>query len=242
MKKITEKLAASDNDRWKNPPVTIAFLGDSVTQGCFEIYKTGDSSVQTVFDSGSSYSEKVKKLLRTVFPRAQINVVNAGISGDSAPSGLSRLDRDVLSFSPDVLVVCYGLNDVTRGEGHIGDYVRSLCEIFARAKQKGAEVIFMTPNMVNTRVKYNTEKMLMEWEGNTERLQNGGVMDKYMDAARDAAKECGVKVCDCYKKWKTLAAAGADTTELLANAINHPTRDMHWLFAYSLFEEIVFGE
>ncbi len=242
MKKITEKLAASDNDRWANPPVTIAFLGDSVTQGCFEIYKTGENSVQTVFDYANAYSEKVRSLLRSAFPRAQINIINAGISGDGAPSGLKRMQRDVLSFSPDVIVVCYGLNDVHGGESKIGEYEAALKGIFTQGKKSGAEVLFMTPNMMNARVKYNAEKLITEWEGNAEKLQNGGVMDKYMDAARKTAKECGVKVCDCYKKWKALAAAGTDTTELLSNGINHPTREMHNLFAYSLFEEIVFGE
>ena len=29
---------------------------------------------------------------------------------------------------------------------------------------------------------------------------------------------------------------GVDVTELLSNKINHPTREMNWLFAYSLVE------
>ena len=49
-----------------------------------------------------------------------------------------------------------------------------------------------------------------------------------------------VAVCDVYSKWKEMAKT-KDTTLLLANRINHPTREMHQLFADSLFETI-FGK
>ena len=38
------------------------------------------------------------------------------------------------------------------------------------------------------------------------------------------------------RRWKSLAAAGEDTTACLANYINHPTRPMHRLFAEALLE------
>jgi hypothetical protein len=36
-----------------------------------------------------------------------------------------------------------------------------------------------------------------------------------------------------------MAQNGVDTTELLSNKINHPIREMNWLFAYSLVEEMM---
>ena len=60
-----------------------------------------------------------------------------------------------------------------------------------------------------------------------------------MDAAREVAKKYNVPVCDCYAKWKTMHAAGVNVTELLANKINHPTREMNWLFAVSLMETML---
>ena len=38
-----------------------------------------------------------------------------------------------------------------------------------------------------------------------------------------------------------MAARGIDTTVLLANRINHPTQEMHQLFADSLYE-LIFDE
>ena len=46
-------------------------------------------------------------------------------------------------------------------------------------------------------------------------------------------------VCDCYAKWKLLSQNGVDTTALLANGINHPSREMAWMFAYSLLETMM---
>lgn len=51
---IVQKLAARAADNWNAGAVTIAFLGDSVTQGCFELYKKSDGSVETYFDKNSA--------------------------------------------------------------------------------------------------------------------------------------------------------------------------------------------
>jgi hypothetical protein len=69
--------------------------------------------------------------------------------------------------------------------------------------------------------------------------QLSGNLDYYLDAAKDIAKKHGIKVCDIYSKWKKLAECGVDTTELLSNKINHPTRQMNWLFANSLFDTML---
>ena len=62
------------------------------------------------------------------------------------------------------------------------------------------------------------------------------MLDLYLDAAKALCERRGIKVCDCHAKWKKMAENGVDITELLANKLNHPTREMNWLFAYSLVE------
>jgi hypothetical protein len=58
-----------------------------------------------------------------------------------------------------------------------------------------------------------------------------------MENAVALAKNMGVTVCDCYKEWKKISET-QDTTLLLANYINHPTKEMHELFAEKLFRII----
>ena len=52
---ILKKIRAKQADLFA-PPVAIAFLGDSVTQGCFEVYLTSEGAVQTVFEPESGYA------------------------------------------------------------------------------------------------------------------------------------------------------------------------------------------
>ena len=231
--KIAEKLKATTIDRHL-AGVTIAFLGDSVTQGCFELYMD-HGEIKPVFEQRSAYCQRVFDILATLYPRVPVHVINAGRSGDRACKGVHRLERDVLSHAPDLVVVCYGLNDCRRDEGSVSTYQNALREIFATVQARGCELIFMTPNMMNTTVSpHVTDPAMIRVAEDTMGRQNDGIFDAHLDAARTLCAEMGVPVCDCYKIWQDMYRSGVNVTELLSNKINHPTREMHSLFAYEL--------
>lgn len=232
--KIIEKMSAKSRNLYGCEGVTLAFLGDSVTQGCFEIYKIGNG-IETVFDKKSSYEMGVFNILATLYPNVPVNIINAGISGDNAPHGLERVEKDVLRHSPDLTVVCFGLNDCSGGLEGVGRYADALRGIFTKVQASGSELILMTPNMMNTKVSpHMTDPVFVELAEVIARRQNEGVLDAYVEAAKKVACEMNVPVCDCYAIWKRLYECGVDTTELLANKVNHPTREMNKLFAYEL--------
>ena len=233
--KIIEKIAAKGRDRQGQPTPTIAFLGDSVTQGCFEVYYKNDGNLETVFDKSHAYHKYLYDILTVLFPEAPVNIINAGISGDNAPRGAERLERDVLSHHPDLTVVCFGLNDCGKEWEGIPRYTAALRDIFTRLKAAGSEVIFMTPNMMNTRVSAHlSDPDFIAIAEGCAAMQNDGVFDAHIDAAKALCARMGIPVCDCYAIWKTMADSGVDTTELLSNKINHPTREMNRLFAQEL--------
>lgn len=233
--KILEKLAAKAADNSGAPAVTIAFLGDSVTQGCFELTERADEGFDNCHDRGSAYSADVARILGVLYPTVPVNIINAGVAGKDAPHGLERLERDVLSHKPDLTVVCFGLNDCGKGPEKLGEYTDALGKIFDRLTEAGSEVIFLTPNRMADHV---SPQLLSPLFRNIADLiakrQEAGVLDRYMEAAKVLCREKRVPVCDCYEKWNCLRANGVNTTELLSNKINHPTRPMHWLFAYEL--------
>jgi len=236
---ITKLLSARNTYMRPNKIPTIAFLGDSVTQGCFEIYRVGEG-LDTVYDKEHAYSTYVYRILARLYPRCQVTIVNAGISGDQSEGGLARLERDVLSHSPDLTVVCFGLNDSGKGMDYVPTYKKNMTAIVEKLKAAGGEVIVLTPNMMCDKVSHLlTDPNFIEIAKSCAKTQNDGVLDAYAEAARAAARECGVKLCDVYAKWKAMSAAGIDTTALLSNDINHPTRDMNWIFAYSLVETMI---
>ena len=93
----------------------------------------------------------------------------------------------------------------------------------------------MTPNMMNTQVSpHLTDPDFIAIAEKSAALQNNGTLETLLCAAKELCKEESIPVCDCYAIWKKMHENGVDTTELLSNKINHPTREMHRLFAYEL--------
>ena len=239
--KIVEKIIKKQQNLSLNPAVTIALLGDSVTQGCFECYTKEDENIDTVFDADSSYGSRLKSMLNLLYPTVQFNFINAGISGDSAKGGLKRLERDVLSFHPDLVIVGFALNDAfCMGASGITEYKKTMAEILTKIAASGAESIVLTPNAMNTNVSCHLkEKPLLKLAKNMEKVQKSGVLESYAEAAKAVAAENGAVVCDVYSVWKSMIQAGVNVTELLANKLNHPVRQMHYLTAMMLCECIL---
>lgn len=222
----------------KHPALTIAFLGDSVTHGCFEVYKTSESTLETVYEYKSAYSTRVREIMNVLYPSLQVNIINSGISGDNAVNGNYRLEEDVLKYNPDIVVVSFGLNDSVAGMDNLPNYSEALKSIFTRLKERGIETIFLTQNFMNTKISPNI--MFDEFFTNLGKMfanvQNSGILKSYFEEAKKVCAEQGVAVCDGYHVWETMQAAGVDTTALLSNDFNHPIREYHYYVALKLIE------
>jgi len=240
MNGIMEKFCAQTAGQRMDRPLKIAFLGDSVTEGCFETWEE-NGQFKNICDAQSVYHAQLKRMLEIVFPQYPVTVINAGIGGDNAAGGLSRVQKDVIDRAPDIAVVCYGLNDVHGGMVALESYQKTLSLLLGRLKSGGIWTIFMTPNMMCTSVwpEFPAGEMCPKAAAACCRFQNEGIMDLYVEGAKQVCRENAVEVCDCYADWKKFYENGADIASLLANHINHPTREMHALFAARLFEMLV---
>lgn len=226
--RIREKFGMNYEQLIENGPITIVAFGDSVTHGAVA---DGEMNYDTV------YWNRLRLKLQAAHDYVPINVINAGIGGITAKGSIERMEKQVLAHSPDLVIICFGLNDVN---GTLEDYLDPLRTIFARCMDNGVDAIFMTPNMLNTYVAEDADPNFLDYAAVTAGYQNDGRMDRYIAAAKALAEEMGVPVCDCYAKWKELSKT-QDTTMLLANRINHPTKEMHALFADSLYDMIMGG-
>lgn len=223
---IKQKVFMEREQLEKEGPITIVAFGDSVTHGavgpdeiCYE----------------TAYWNLLRKKILEIRDYVPVNVINAGIGGSTAKESVKRMEKQVLAHMPDLIIVCFGLNDVN---GTLEDYLGALRTIFLKCKSTDAEIIFMTPNMLNTYVTENMAPERMKYAAITAEYQNNGKMDLFMDSAIKLANEMQIQVCDCYHKWKELSKT-QDITKLLANRTNHPIKEMHELFAESLFEIIM---
>ena len=223
--KIREKLFLTQEELAIYGSINIVIFGDSVSQGCLRNH----------IDYDSVYWNRLRKKLNAIRDFVPVNMICSAISGITATESVPRLEKQVLNHDPDAVIVCFGLNDVN---GPLENYLDSLRIIFARCAESGAEVIFMTPNTMNTYVAEDTPKKYWDYAHKSAEMQNNGKMDHYIAEAIKLANEMGITVCDCYAKWKELAKT-QDTTMLLANRINHPIEEMHALFAESLYEILI---
>ena len=83
-------------------PVLIVAFGSSSTQG------HGVSSPQY------NYPNRLAAQLRRHYPKASINIVNAGVGGEDAPEMMARLQTSVLDLHPDMVIWQVGTNAVLR--------------------------------------------------------------------------------------------------------------------------------
>lgn len=238
--KIIEKIIKKQSDLNSNPAVTIGVIGDSVSQGCFECYLTSETTLETVFDYESSYSHRLKQMLNLMYPNVQFNFINAGISGDSAQGGVARLERDILSYNPDLVIVGFALNDACAGLDGLAAYKRAMTDIVLAIKAHGAECIVLTPNAMNVNTSCHLkDDLFIKLSKDFAQVQLNGVLDKYAETAAEVAKSCGAALCDVYSKWKKMLNAGVNVTELLANKLNHPIRQLHYMTAMMLCDCIL---
>ncbi len=94
LKKFFERAKAGEE-------LTVGFLGGSITQG----------SVAST--DKLCYAYRTFEWFEKTFPKATFKYVNAGIGGTTSQFGVSRADRDLLSFDPDFAVIEFSVNDST---------------------------------------------------------------------------------------------------------------------------------
>lgn len=78
--------------------VVLVALGDSITAAA-------------AGDRAQAWPARLAAQLQAAYPFVRWRVVNAGVSGDTAPLGYYRFDSDVARNRPDGLLVAFGLND-----------------------------------------------------------------------------------------------------------------------------------
>lgn len=237
--KIMERMSARAKDTGGNRPILIVCLGDSVTHGCFELPEISTQLLESSCRPWEGFPMKLQRKLTELYPLAAPTVLNAGVGGDNADQMSKRLDRDVLAFQPDLVVLEVGLNDCPgyQSETDVARFGEQTGKIMDRILASGAEMILLTPNAMCARLHEQAPKD-EAWRGFYERvvqLQTGGVMTQYVDEAKRQAQLRGVPVADAYARWESMRSQGVDTTSLLANRVNHPMPQMHDLFV----EEIV---
>lgn len=134
--KVKDKIMLSRDGLTEYGPINIVIFGDSISHGAVNGY----------MDYENVYWNLLRQRLNKLRDYMPVNMINASIGGTTAKASLVRLDKQVLIHNPDLVIVCFGLNDVNNA---LEDYIAALESIFQKCTDSGCDVIFMTPNMLN---------------------------------------------------------------------------------------------
>lgn len=111
----------------------MVFLGDSITE----------QKIHTRY---------VMDFFTLRYPNADVSFRNAGWSGDRAPGGLKRLDRDVLSLKPTVVSICFGMNDGNYKafeQKAYDEYMTGMTGLVDELTKAKVKIVLLTPGCID---------------------------------------------------------------------------------------------
>lgn len=142
----------------------VVFLGDSITQAGA---------------APGGYVSRFRESLAQRHPDLKVEVIGAGISGNRVPDLEKRLEKDVLSKKPTVVVIYIGINDVwhsLQGRGTSQeDFESGLKRIIAAIQQNGARVVLCTPSVIGEKANQTNQldEMLETYSAISRRVAEG---------------------------------------------------------------------
>lgn len=156
-------------------PTRVIFFGDSITQAGV---------------NAGGYITLMQQMLKQKNQAENFEFIGAGIGGNKIYDLYLRLDNDVLSKKPDVVVVFVGVNDVwhkkTSGTGTDADkFEKFYTALIEKLKANNIKVIIATPAAIGEKTDFSNEL--------------DGDLNKYANIIRSLAAKNNVPVCDLRK-------------------------------------------
>lgn len=181
-------------------------LGDSVIFGWNIVYE-------------KSFPYLLEKRLKEQYPG--VMVINSGIGGQTVVDGLNRLDSDVFYFSPQAVIINFGLNDAfiiieededtdLKNNIDLDTFTGTYRQLIEGISEKGLEILIMGINPVMTEVLWENKDIARKQE-ESYRLYN--------QAVRDIAEDYDLIFVDI---WEGFIAGGELDTFIQPDGV-HPS-------------------
>jgi lysophospholipase L1-like esterase len=157
--------------------------------------------------------------LGKIYPQAQIQMINAGISGHTTSQGLRRMEKDVLAHKPQLVVVMFGMNDVVRTKAE--EFEANLRTIVRRCRESDAAVVLCTPNSVYPNLPRPMKRLA-----------------QFAQIVRDVATDMSVRLADCFAAYEEVRRKDVTRWRLFMSETIHPGMNGHKFFAEVIAESI----
>ena len=183
-------------------PITIVALGDSLTQGWMV---------------SQGYIDFLNVMLRMKFPESRFKLVNSGIPGDTADSGVYRLMGDVLYYNPDCVFVQYAINDAFSGFTE-QQFKKNIKDIIEKINENtNADIILITSGYIG--------------DNNDNRR-----VERYYQQLTELGEDFGIPVASVHEYWKRKITDGILLESLVQYDGVHPTEEGYRLMAEAVMK------
>lgn len=130
MKKTLEKLKNGKH-------ATIVAFGDSITEATFHTR------------GRMNWVQLLEEAIFEEYGNGICTMINSGKCASSYREGLSRIERDVLRFNPDLVILAFGMNDAGAGMEGLAAFKEDVRKTVALIREQcGSEILIRTPNPV----------------------------------------------------------------------------------------------
>jgi len=230
----------------------LAAKPDAATQP-LRIVAFGDSTTATAADWAPSITEVYAQCLpRTLAAHGiQAEAINAGIGDTTTREGRARLDKDVRSHAPDIVVIQFGINDswidvdVGRTEPRLTreEYRDNLRYFIRTLRQDGTKVILMTPNPMRWSDPFYIDAFRKN-PGLLDTAQERGIdalLDLYAQDVRDVARDEDTAIVDVFAAFEDYGKQPGKSIDdlLLAGDGIHPDNEGQRMICELLTRRIV---
>ena len=203
--------------------IKILLLGDSITKGTV----LGVEANHTFAHFLKSYFDK---------QHLDVEIINAGISGECADQALDRLKDEVITLQPDIVTIMYGTNDAYIDEGKeegrlsLEEYKRKMANIIRQLQDEQIRVVLMTSIPMASHRRVNEEPY----------LESGSnyFLKPYIAACREIAENHKVSLVDNYRHWEEKAEMGQNLDDWLIDGV-HPNEVGHREIARTMFRVLL---
>jgi lysophospholipase L1-like esterase len=190
--------------------VKVVCLGDSITFGQLDVGGTATTP----------WPARLQALLREYYANSNITVVNAGVSGDTTASMITRFAADVRAQDPHLIVFNGGTNDSREANGvSLDTYRANVEQILALCRPTPVVVMGITPRFKEQRS-----------------ADGEGVVHFYRGVLQQLAVASGIPYVDTYTRLMALYKSRAIAAGYLSSDGSHYSED-----GYRYIGDLVFA-
>lgn len=157
--------------------------------------------------------------VNTLKTKFGFNIINAGVGGNNTNDAKLRFNSDVLSKNPDIVIICFGMNDSALDMAkyvEMETFKNNLRYFITTLKDRGVKIILCNSSYIEESKYYTRhDKTVFEPYGGA-----AAFVDSYCQAVRELAIEQEVyfadvrAACDAYTNRLSIVTDGVHCTTL----------------------------